>query len=263
MSDLQKYFENNTGTAINKWLHYFDVYDFWFKKYRNRPVVILEVGVFQGGSLRMWREYFGKEAEIYAIDVNPVCKQFEGEGTKIFIGSQEDRNFLRSVKSQIPKIDILIDDGGHTMNQQIVTFEEMFDHVDENGLYLCEDLHTSYWKVYGGGYKKKGSFIEYSKDLIDRLNAWHIKDNTLQVNNFTRSTYSLHYYDSILLIQKKTIEPPFSKMTGEIKIPISSFPTPKVKESPIKSLTDIFQRSRLKLLKILFKIYKKLGFMVK
>lgn len=226
MSQLQNYFENNTGSTIDKWMHYFDIYDFWFKKYKNKPIVILEIGVFQGGSLRMWRDYFGTEAEIFAIDINPLCKQFETEKTKIFIGSQEDREFLKNVKDQIPKIDILIDDGGHTMNQQISTFEIMYEHINNEGLYLCEDLHTSYWEIYGGGYLKETSFIEYSKTFIDRINAWHIKDKRIEVNAFTGTTYSLHYYDSILLIEKKERKPPISRMTGQIIIPVDSFPSP-------------------------------------
>jgi hypothetical protein len=67
----------------------------------------------------------------------------------------------------------LIDDGGHTMKQQINTFEEFFTSIAENGVYLCEDVHTSYWSKYGGGYKKSGTFIEYSKNFIDYINAWH------------------------------------------------------------------------------------------
>src|SRR5690606_20965417 len=135
-------------------------YDFWFKKYQNKPIVLLEIGVYQGGSLNMWRDYFGDEAQIFAIDINPLCKQFETDKTKIFIGSQEDKEFLKYVKSQIPRFDILIDDGGHTMNQQIVSFEELYGHIKEDGIYMCEDLHTSYWKEYGGGYKNPNSFIE-------------------------------------------------------------------------------------------------------
>ena len=77
------------------------------------------------------------------------------------------------MKAKIPKIDILIDDGGHSMNQQIISFEELYSHIKEDGIYLCEDLHTSYWKTYGGGYKNKESFIEYSKNFIDYINAFH------------------------------------------------------------------------------------------
>ncbi len=238
MSKLRKYFDaNSNGNCIDKWDHYFDIYEFWFNKYKNKPIVLLEIGVFQGGSLNMWREYFGDQAKIYAIDINPLCKQFETENTKIFIGSQSDREFLNNVKSQIPEIDILTDDGGHMMDQQIITFEELYGHVKNGGTYLCEDLHTSYWDAYDGGYKKRGSFIEYSKNFIDKLNAWHLKDSKVEVDQFTRTTYSLHYYDSILLIEKKKINKPFSNRKGEIIIPIASFPAPQKKGNQIPSFT--------------------------
>lgn len=234
MSQFQKYFENNSGNAIHKWVHYFDIYDFWFKKYKNKPIVILEIGVYQGGSLNMWRDYFGKEAEIFAIDINPLCKQFETDKTKIFIGSQEDKEFLKYVKSQVPKFDILIDDGGHTMNQQIVTFEELFEHIKDDGIYLCEDLHTSYWNEYGGGYKNPNSFIEYGKNFIDSINAWHSRDISLKVNQFTKSTHSLHYYDSILVIQKAVITKPFAEIKGENIISLDNFPTPLLQLGNLK-----------------------------
>lgn len=226
MNFLEEYFYRNKKNAIHKWLHYFDIYDLYFRKYRNKEVVILEIGVFQGGSLKMWRDYFGEKARIYAIDINPLCKQFETETIKIFIGSQENRHFLNDIKNQIPKIDILIDDGGHEMHQQLVTFEEMYNHIKEDGIYLCEDLHTSYWASYGGGYKNPNSFIEYSKNFIDFINAWHISDKILPINYFTKSTYSLHFYDSILVIEKKEIKAPEHRITGEIIIPIESFQTP-------------------------------------
>lgn len=227
MNQLQEFFKNNNKNSIHKWLHYFEIYDFWFKKYKNKQVVILEIGVYQGGSLNMWRDYFGKEALIYAIDINPLCKQFETENTKILIGSQEDRNFLRLVISQLPKIDIIIDDGGHTMKQQTTAFEELYVHLNDGGIYVCEDLHTSYWSSYGGGYQNKKSFIEYSKKLIDYIHAWHIDQKELSINFFTNNTYSLHYYDSILVIEKRCIKKPQVEMRGEIIIPIENFPVPK------------------------------------
>lgn len=255
MSQFQNYFENNKSNAINKWIHYFDIYDFWFKKYKNKPIVILEIGVYQGGSLNMWRDYFGDEAKIFAIDINPLCKQFEAINTKIFIGSQENKEFLKFVKSQVPKFDILIDDGGHTMKQQIVSFEELYDHIKDDGIYLCEDLHTSYWKNYGGGYKNPNSFIEYSKNFIDSINAWHSGDRELKINKLTKSTYGLHYYDSVLVLEKKLIKTPISKMIGEIIIPIDNFPTPVIKQSFRKKILDRISQ-RLKIIrKRLYKIY--------
>jgi SAM-dependent methyltransferase len=219
MNDLQKYFNNNTGRVINKWSQYFEVYDRHFSKYRDKEIVILEIGTFHGGSLQMWKEYFGPKAKIYGIDINPNCKEVEEDNIKIMIGSQSDRDFLKKVKAEIPPIDILIDDGGHTMLQQIVSFEELFDHVKPDGVYLCEDMHTSYWLGWGGGYKRRGTFIEYSKNFIDWLNAYNSRQKSLQVSTFTKSVNSLHYYDSMLVIEKRPTPKPTSSETGTATIP--------------------------------------------
>lgn len=217
MNDLKKYFENNKKNLIHKWDHYFEIYDSHFSRFRGKEINLLEIGVSQGGSLQMWREYFGEKANIYGIDVDLRCKQFEEGKTKIFIGSQEDKSFLKEIKKILPKVDILIDDGGHTMNQQIVTFEELFSHVKDDGVYLCEDLHTSYRSEFGGGYKKKSTFIEYSKNFIDYLNAWHSRNKKkLDVNDFTRMAKSLHFYDSIVVIEKCKMEKPFHSKTGNL-----------------------------------------------
>ena len=214
MNDLEQYFYHNKDRLIHKWAHYFEIYDRHFQKYRNKEVIILEIGVSQGGSLQMWKNYFGDKAQIFGIDINPNCKSLEEENIKIFIGSQTDRTFLRNVKAQIPQVDILIDDGGHTMRQQIITYEELFNHVKEDGIYLCEDIHSSYWLRQGGGYRRRGTFIEFSKRFIDFINAHHSEQRSLKVNDFTKSVDSLHYYDSILVIEKRKREKPYHLKTG-------------------------------------------------
>src|SRR5690554_1333697 len=228
MNDLEKYFRNNNGRLIHKWIHYFDVYERHFARFRNKEIVILEIGVSHGGSLQMWKSYFGPDAKIYGIDINPSCKALEEENIQIFIGSQSDKKFLKEVKAKIPPIDILIDDGGHTMEQQIVSFEMLFDHVRECGVYLCEDLHTSYWPKFGGGFKREGTFIEYSKNFIDQLNAYHSKESGLRVNRFTKKVDSIHYYDSILVLEKRNRRKPYDEETGQpsFKIPAKAKKNP-------------------------------------
>jgi Methyltransferase domain len=215
MNDLEKFFFANNGRKINKWRHYFEAYDRHLARFRGTDVHVLEIGVYQGGSLQMWRDYFGPHAVIFGVDINPLCKQFEEENTHIFVGDQEDRRFLQGLTKSIPRVDVLIDDGGHSMKQQIATFDELFKHVSENGVYLCEDTHTSYWKNYGGGYRRRGTFMEYSKGLIDQLNAWHSEiAHKFKVDNFTRTTRSMHFYDSMVILEKDTIAKPESLTTG-------------------------------------------------
>jgi len=214
MNDLQAFFEANSGHLIHKWMHYFEIYERHFARFRGSDVHVLEFGVSQGGSLQMWKHYFGPRCKIFGVDINPHCKTLENEDARIFIGDQEDRVFLRSLAQQIPRVDILIDDGGHTMRQQIATFEELFAHVSPRGVYLCEDLHTSYWRDWGGGYRRRGTFIEYAKGFVDRIHAWHSLEPTLQVDDFTRSAHSLHWYDSILVIEKRPMVKPEHRQTG-------------------------------------------------
>ncbi len=226
MNDLENYFKQNTGRLIDKWHHYFEIYEKHFSRFRGTEVHIVEFGVSQGGSLQMWKQYFGENCKIYGVDINPHCEKFAEEGIEIYIGDQADRKFLRSLAEKIPRIDILIDDGGHTMRQQKNTFKELFPYVSENGVYLCEDLHTSYWFPWGGGYRWPFSFIEYSKRYIDNLHAWHAASWCskplswgLKVSDFTRSAHSLTYYDTIFVVEKAPKLEPTRSETGTRTIP--------------------------------------------
>jgi|LakMenE18May11ns_1017448.scaffolds.fasta_scaffold9958636_10 FkbM family methyltransferase len=215
-NDFENFFLNKKGKKnIHKWFHYLEVYDRYFSKFRGKEICILEIGVENGGSLEMWKNYFGPKVKIYGVDINTNCKIYEEEQIEIFIGSQDDEEFLESLKTKIPKLDIIIDDGGHTMSQQIITYEHMIDHMTDDSIYICEDLHTSYWpKFYGGGLKKEGTFIEYSKNFIDYINAWHSKQQEIRYE--TKNIFGIHYYDSMLVLEKRKINEPFHSDNGII-----------------------------------------------
>ncbi len=216
MGALRDYFDQNPGRLMDKWLPYFEVYERHFEGFRGRPVNVLEIGVFHGGSLQMWKHYFGPQAHIFAVDVMPAARQLEEDRIKIFIGDQADRAFLRSLRAALPRIDVLIDDGGHKPAEQIATFEELFPHVADEGVYLCEDLHSNYWQRFGAGVRRTGTFVEYAKRLIDQLNAWHTEDpEQLEVDDFTLSAHSMHFYDSILVIEKRPMQMPVRKKMGK------------------------------------------------
>ena len=217
MKSLQEIYDEHNTRLVNKWDNYIGVYENYFSKYRHQPITFLEIGIAHGGSLEIWRKYFGEEATIIGVDVDPETKKFEDGKTTVHIGSQEDREFLNNLKTKIPSIDILLDDGGHTMKQQITTFECLFDHVKDGGLYVCEDLHTSYLHSFGGGYKKKSSFIEYSKNFIDYLHGWHVDGayKKKMHNALTESILGLHYFTSIVVIEKKKTRAPQNTFKGK------------------------------------------------
>lgn len=212
---LHKYFVNNPNLRIHKWLHYFDIYEKHFGRFVDQSPVFLEVGVFGGGSLEMWRSYFGKDAQIIGIDINPDCKQYESEGIDIFIGSQDDEKLLKRIKSKYPRIDIVLDDGSHIMHHVKKTFEGLYDFVSANGVYMVEDTHTCYWEEYEGGVGKPGSFIEISKALVENLNAVHTR-GVIPVSEFTKSTHSICFYDSIIVFEKSPQAARQAPITGRM-----------------------------------------------
>jgi len=107
------------------------------------------------------------------------------------------------------------------MGQQLATFEELFDHVADDGIYVCEDTHTSYWSTFGGGFRQPGTFIERSKELIDDLHGWHDREDSqgLEVNKYTRQIESLHFYDSMVIMEKGQRSEPGIEHTGKIRLP--------------------------------------------
>lgn len=211
---LKTYFLHNKGRLIDKWMHYFDVYHEHFARFRNKPVTIVEFGVFHGGSLQMWKRYFGPQARIVGVDINPKSNLKE-EQIEVLIGDQEDKEFLASLPEKVGPIDILIDDGGHRMSQQLVTFATLLPLIKPDGVYVVEDLHTSYWEYYGGGYGLPNTFIEFAKRLIDHLHAWHSHDPARHpVTYYTKNVRAMHVYDSIIVFDKGEVSPPTAGQTG-------------------------------------------------
>ena len=204
MSDgfLHKYFLNNSHKRLHKWLHYFDIYERHFERFRNKSPVMFEIGVMGGGSLAMWKSYFGPGAKIVGLDINPECKKYEEDGIDIFIGAQSDESVLAQVKAKYPHIDIVLDDASHASPDMIASFLSLYDHVQPNGVYLVEDTHTNYWPDWGGGVKLPGTFMEFAKDKLDEINAVHSRD-VIPVSRFTQSTDCIACYDSVVVFEKR------------------------------------------------------------
>jgi Methyltransferase domain len=160
---LHDYFmAHSVGRGIWKWTHYFDIYHRHLAKFRGRDVCVVEIGVFSGGSLTMWREYFGPNALFYGVDLEPACSVYEDEVTRIFIGNQGDRQFWRKFKTKVPRMDVVIDDGSHVSSDQITTFEELFPALSPGGVYICEDIQGN-----------ANGFASFIYGLADTLNCGH------------------------------------------------------------------------------------------
>ena len=194
-------FLTNDQRLIHKWTHYMPAYERHFARFVNRPLTFIEIGCGQGGSLQMWKRYLGPFAQIVGIDIDLACKQFEEEQIEIRIGDQSDEQFLARLLAEFGSPDIVLDDGSHMMNHVVTTFQFLYPRLEKNGVYMVEDLHTAYWQEYGGGLRREGTFIELCKNLLDELNADWTRES-LPPTDFTRSTFSMHFYDSLAVFER-------------------------------------------------------------
>jgi hypothetical protein len=155
-----------------------------------------------GSNLLAWRNYFGNDAVIFGIDVNPACAGLDGGCAKVRIGSQTDRAFLQSVVCEMGGLDVVIDDGSHIASHQRTSFDTLFPLIDQSGVYFCEDTHSAYWRgSYEGGYRRRTSFIELCKDIVDDLHAdFHGRAGRLP--DAHRTISGVHFYNSIIVIEK-------------------------------------------------------------
>jgi hypothetical protein len=200
---------------IYKWIDYFEIYEKSFQSYTQKPITFLEIGIQNGGSLQMWRNFFGPQAKIIGVDIDPKCKELEADGFEIWIGNQADPKFWEEFKIKNPKIDLVLDDGGHTMEQQIVTFQSLFPILSNGGTYICEDTHTSYFPSHGGGLKTSGTFHEYIKMMIDEMHAWYYAPlPAIEKNYLANNLYSISIYDSIIVMEKRRKNSPIALARG-------------------------------------------------
>lgn len=195
---LEKYFYSSPLYSI-KWKQYFEVYLKIFEKFRKKKITFVEVGTAMGGSLFMWRKFFGNKARIIGIDLNPEAKKLKKFGFEIYIGDQAEDSFWKNFYKKTGKIDILLDDGGHTNIQQISTLYNSINYIKDGGLIVTEDTHASYISK-GFNNPSKFSFINYSKQIIDSIHKRCTLLNKLQ-DLFSKKIYSISYYESITILE--------------------------------------------------------------
>ena len=160
----------------HKWTHYFETYEALFGLRRSRPMRLLEIGVYQGNSLILWRKYFHHpETVVVGIDIDPECVRFAApaERRHVRIGSQADPEFLRSVVSEFGPFDLIIDDGSHHSSHMIASFNALYrDGLKDDGIYFAEDLHANYWLPWRDS---RRAFLDLCKELLELMQAHYTK----------------------------------------------------------------------------------------
>jgi hypothetical protein len=194
MSSLNSF--NSSPFFSTKHSTYFQTYDELLSHYRGNEIVFLEVGVLEGGSLFMWRDFFGPKVRIIGVDLNPLAKKWETFGFEIFIGDQSKVEFWKSLHREIGDVDIILDDGGHTFKQQITTAMNALPMIKDGGLLIVEDTHTSYMAGYG---RSTFSFMKWAYLVCDAINR---RFSDLDKGSFTESPISgvwkVSFFESIV-----------------------------------------------------------------
>jgi len=174
---------------------YFQVYEELLGKYRDSKITLVEVGVLNGGSLFMWRGYLGEQARIIGIDLNPAVRKWEKEGFEIHIGDQADPRFWDEFFVSVGNVDVIVDDGGHANEQQIVTAHKCIPHLNDGGMLIVEDVHTSYFKEFGN--PSRFSFVNYAKSLVDSVNS-RFPGVDAAKNRLSEFVYSISFFESMV-----------------------------------------------------------------
>jgi len=245
MMNIYTAIQSRKRGALLKHSHFYEIYSEQFAKFSREKVKILEIGVYNGGSLYMWKNFFEKVEVIVGIDIDPYCKRWQDrdEGIFVEIGDQTDVEFLNHVNSEYGPFDIIIDDGGHENNQVITSFNTLFPLLNNEGIYVVEDTYHSYWPNYSCDrdkstelYDSNGNLVkggkplkinktkspitsmEFLKGIADSLNSAAYLDGGKESgdagsnrvfrepNMYESNIFSIQFFDNICFIHKSIRE---------------------------------------------------------
>lgn len=193
--------------------NYTEIYARYFEPLKDKPIKFLEIGIFKGSSVKLWEDYF-KQAELHFMDITLERVEYSAQRSKYHVANQENpQDLAKFIHETGGQFDVIIDDGGHTMLQQIVSFIYLFPQIKSGGMYIIEDLHTSYWESHGGG-RHPRTAIAFLKGLIDDVNyigastgrATHLNIDPAVLKDlhlYKTQIESIHFYDSVAIIIKR------------------------------------------------------------
>lgn len=210
-TDLERLFWEHDGRHVTKWSQYLPAYDHYLSAFRGSAVRFLEIGVFEGGSLELWRTFFGEAATIVGVDIDDSRAANVDPPNWTAVGSQDDPESLRSVVERMGGLDVVLDDGSHVGKHQWASFEALFPLLADGGVYIVEDLHTSWWVDYQGG-DLRPTGIGLIHRVIDDMHAWYQpKPGPWALHEWVPE---VHVYDSTAVIIKRRRARPLAIGSG-------------------------------------------------
>lgn len=207
-------YDIHKGKVSDKWRLYLNEYDRLFSIYKDRLISLLEIGVQNGGSIEIWGKYFVNANILVGCDINPECASlhYEDDRISIVVGDITTSDTKEKILTRCQSYDIIVDDGSHRSPDIIKTFINYFGHLNNGGIYIVEDLHCSYWDIFGGGLSNPQSAISFFKHLIDVINYehWGSGKRSDMISEYgideelLSHIHSIEFVNSICIIKKMT-----------------------------------------------------------
>jgi hypothetical protein len=202
------------GTDKSSLRHdYMRFYEFFIRDLKNKEFTLLELGVGpkenKGKSLATWRDYFPK-AQIVGVDIRADAKEVEGERVRIEIGDCSDAAFVSRLASKY-KPAVIIDDASHRWSHQISALEGLFQCLMPAGIFIVEDLHTSFLpyrdRAYGDSPEDTISYLARLAYLVSGNGAKHPalgeKIQEQAIATIARGTDAISFYRRTALLAKR------------------------------------------------------------
>lgn len=196
---LSEVFFSHTGRFSYKWRHYFDYYDRHLGRFVGKKFNLLEIGTCCGGSLQIWKKYFGSDVKIVGIDILPETK-FEESQIYTEIGSQNDPEFLGKICEKYGPFDVIIDDGSHMQQDILASFAFLYPKLNDGGVYVIEDTHTCLWGEYNGGIKNPHNFIEIASRFAMDVNREFAREPYIESIPYLKE---ICFYNSMIILEKE------------------------------------------------------------
>jgi hypothetical protein len=184
-------------------------YQFHFEQMREQPIRLLEIGIGGygdkgrgGNSLRMWKHYF-PNAQIVGLDIQDK-KFVEEDRIKVYQGDQSDPETLRRINEESGPFDIILDDGSHRVWHVLPTFEILYPLLADGGMYVIEDVQSSYWPEWGGSddLNSPDTTMGLAKRLADSLNYEEYVDENYQPTYYDLNVVAVHLYHNLVMVRK-------------------------------------------------------------
>jgi hypothetical protein len=213
------------GGGVTKTMDYYEAYTKYFEEIRDQGLNILELGVHEGISLRIFSEYF-RNARLLGVDINPCPNDLSMlANVSLRICDQTDRAKLLGVVDAFSPsgLDIVIDDASHYGFYSLTSFEILFPRLKIGGLYIVEDWGTGYWddwpdgsryqrcrtEAFDGMLPKRqpshdAGMVGFVKSLVDLVGAGDIRPYFAAPRQRLAGLEFLHFYSGLAVMKKKS-----------------------------------------------------------